>query len=511
MSPDPSGDGPRGDVGVDKAEAEKCSVDYVATYPPALRSRSLHTGTPLVHSIKPLHEFDMVPMPQLAPFRTPCTLPVAVGTASIVKNNRTSCGPPVVLGTTPVAPQVCADYLNSQNGRSVCITPEKRILSVFPPVDKLISGILHTNDPYPDPSILVAALSCGAIPTTPVPLAILTDTDAAVSGSLGSDGIDDSSKPEVVLGVPPTHWVYEDLPDQKVMREMLGSMRSFRAGSSSPRQVYEACIQFLRNRNCDVPPDCTAPEQVDADGDVFVESTGAAEVSDPPSLPSKPIPDEFLQELLASNTLRAWDPTMGDPCILHSIHAIKKPGSDKFRFIDDLTPIGSLFPPTPSFHMPRAVFPLHGGKKFACKIDMRSAYWLIRVSKCMWHHFAVRDKSQNIFVMPVLPQGFNWSAFLFDATLRPVDAALRAVGVDCVRFADDLLLLADSPQQLATDLILTMQLLLQCGSGDITCEALRCRRVSHRLPGRHLESDLAHADMDSTKGGVPRLPPCPDR
>ena len=131
------------------------------------------------------------------------------------------------------------------------------------------------------------------------------------------------------------------------------------------------------------------------------------------------------------------------------------------RGISDLRWVNKCFPPPPSFAHPAVLSAFQG--RFAVRLDLTSAFYQPRVARALSHKFAFATPAGGAFRYVGLPMGWSWSPYLFDGLLAPFDALARALRLRVVRYADDILVLADSPGQLARDLRLVIDLLHAAG------------------------------------------------
>jgi hypothetical protein len=92
------------------------------------------------------------------------------------------------------------------------------------------------------------------------------------------------------------------------------------------------------------------------------------------------------------------------------------------------------------------------GKTWATKIDFKSAFYQPLVSSTLALAFSFQVSDGQFAAYSALPMGWAWSPFLFNLILRPLDLLCQALGISAVRYADDIVVLSDSPEGLARDL-----------------------------------------------------------
>lgn len=168
--------------------------------------------------------------------------------------------------------------------------------------------------------------------------------------------------------------------------------------------------------------------------------------------------NDLVDELLACGAVRVVSRSAVRLC--HQQFLVPK--EDGFRLIDDLRGLNDLLPAPPAFSHPNVRGVFASGARCCAKLDLRSAFYQVPLSRAFapFTAFLYRDVT---YVWDALPMGLAWSPWLFDCMLRPFDVFWAASGVQVVRYADDILVLALDPPALLSSLRLVVESLCACG------------------------------------------------
>ena len=179
------------------------------------------------------------------------------------------------------------------------------------------------------------------------------------------------------------------------------------------------------------------------------------------------------QEAISREVQRALDlgaivqVEMHEVEVLSPVFCVPKPGSDSVRVIVDLRHVNSFLPKT---HFKtttlRDALLLVEPNMWMAKIDMKDAFWHLPLAPqdrpilCfMWQDVA--------YSFQVAPFGLSLSPLLLHKTTKPVMAHLGSLGIRCVIYVDDLLIVAPSFEECARTMRTTKQELTELG-GDST-------------------------------------------
>ena len=200
---------------------------------------------------------------------------------------------------------------------------------------------------------------------------------------------------------------------------------------------------------------------LDADGFVDVVPSRTPEPRDHGPAMSTPLARPTVEDLLRKKAAAAitWEDA-GCACF-HRIFTLPKPDGTR-RGISDLPEINAYFDAPPTFVHPAVVCAIGRGR-YAVRLDLRSAFYQPHLSPRMRRYFAFALSKEEVFVYHALPMGWTWSPVIFDALLRPFDVATHVSGLVVVRYADDILVIGDSPTHVARSLLTVVELLQRAG------------------------------------------------
>lgn len=141
-----------------------------------------------------------------------------------------------------------------------------------------------------------------------------------------------------------------------------------------------------------------------------------------------------------------------------------KQGSD-YRLIHDLRVLNDSLPKPPSFRMEgwKEVAQLLKAGYFLGKLDHKKGYWQVPVTRTSSYQYLCFVYAGKVYRWLVLPFGLAWAPWLFTKMMRPLIQALRAAGVLCVIYLDDLLILGKTASEVQRGIQLAVALYEQLG------------------------------------------------
>lgn len=137
--------------------------------------------------------------------------------------------------------------------------------------------------------------------------------------------------------------------------------------------------------------------------------------------------------------------------------------SGGYRFILNLRNLNTFLNP-PHFKLEdyRTVSKLVFKDCFLCKIDLKDAYYSIAVAKAYRKYLRFSFNNQ-LFEFKTLPMGLSTAPYVFTKLMKPVVAKLRAQGIVCVVYLDDLLLISSSQLEAVRNTEFTVNFLSSLG------------------------------------------------
>lgn len=141
---------------------------------------------------------------------------------------------------------------------------------------------------------------------------------------------------------------------------------------------------------------------------------------------------------------------------------VKKPNGS-FRFILNLKNLNKHIDP-PHFKLEdyRSVKDLLHKDYFLASIDLKDAYFLIPIHDAHQKYLKF-EFEDNIYKFSCMPFGISIAPYTFTKLLKPVITYLRNLGIICVIYLDDILVLAKNKTECFKNIIITRDLLISLG------------------------------------------------
>nr|CAI5869207.1 unnamed protein product [Callosobruchus analis] len=130
-----------------------------------------------------------------------------------------------------------------------------------------------------------------------------------------------------------------------------------------------------------------------------------------------------------------------------SFFIIQKPNGN-LRFILNLKKLNTFLVDPPYFKLEdyrRAKYLIHKNS-FLCKIDLRNAYYSVSIEDHCRRYLRVQYNGQ-LFSFNCLQFGLSMAPYIYTKILKPVLTYLRCLGIVCVGYLDDILLITSSYQE----------------------------------------------------------------
>lgn len=271
-------------------------------------------------------------------------------------------------------------------------------------------------------------------------------------------------------GVPDESWEWEPLPKAEELSELLRV--PFEAGRLNVGR-YLARIEARAERVGLSPADrdrldvavCMAKGVLASDGSVHIAPTRPyVDVLLPPVMSTEV--QEEIEELIGTGAVILVHGGSQEPGVwYHRMFLVPKPDGGS-RVIADLRRPNSFFPAPPAFRHASILeaWSTPGSRaRVGTKLDLKSAFHQILMSEDLRRAMYFRDETGRDLTWRALPMGFSWSPYLFDLILRPLDILCRAVGVRCVRYVDDILVVAEDLRALSRSMKVLLDLLVEVG------------------------------------------------
>ena len=267
---------------------------------------------------------------------------------------------------------------------------------------------------------------------------------------------------------PTEEWRFTTLPGARAIeeevRKLAASQHSLNVGRATLMMEEAARESGLHNLQ--------PLAQAIADVRCFLDSSGFLHVDpllQPPAVALsaviRPLRSSAEAEALATKLLGSAAKEVGRDSLegrwYHPLFVVPKSDGGR-RLISDLRRVNCLFPQPPAFTYP-SVRSIACGKRFGTKVDFKDAFYQPRVSEALSKAFSFVTSTGAVAAYTSLPMGWAWSPYMFDLVMRPLDIFCRAIGLTMVRYADDIVLLADSPGELARDLATLVALCRRTG------------------------------------------------
>jgi hypothetical protein len=168
---------------------------------------------------------------------------------------------------------------------------------------------------------------------------------------------------------------------------------------------------------------------------------------------------KLLEKELSCGALRIASPD--EVNFLSPVHVVQTGASSKPRLIHDLRAVNAfLCKQSTQFERVRDALAL--GVRYATKIDLMNAFKHVQVAKQDRAYLAF-TVDNVIFQWTTLPFGLSWSPLLFQRALRPCIEQLRRIGIRLVVYMDDILIGADTPEELDASVVKTLEVLRSAG------------------------------------------------
>ena len=159
---------------------------------------------------------------------------------------------------------------------------------------------------------------------------------------------------------------------------------------------------------------------------------------------------------------RLLDVLMGSPGVtlvlssegrwFHRLFCVPKPDGQGGRLISDLRLVNALFDSPPTFAHPTVESLFRGSHRYGTKLDLKRAFYQPLITDALSRCFSFQLGEDGTAAYTGLPMGWSWSPVVFDIMLRPLDLLLRSLTLSVVRYVDDIAVLADTPEALASAL-----------------------------------------------------------
>ena len=134
------------------------------------------------------------------------------------------------------------------------------------------------------------------------------------------------------------------------------------------------------------------------------------------------------------------------------------------------------------------------------KLDMKDAYLSVPIHPAHQHYLCFQWQGE-LWKFQSLPFGLRSAPYVFTKILKPVTALLRKLGIRCILYLDDMLIMAQDKKELLSQLSTAMELLILLGfvintkksicTPKQTMEFLgfeiNSKQMSMALPGRKVE------------------------
>lgn len=129
---------------------------------------------------------------------------------------------------------------------------------------------------------------------------------------------------------------------------------------------------------------------------------------------------------------------------ISSFFIVKKPNGS-LRFILNLKEFNTFLVDPPHFKLEdyRSVKDLIHQGNFLCKIDLKNAYYYVAIADNYKRYLKFEYKGQ-LFSFNCLPFGLSVAPYVFTKLLKPVLTYIRNLGIICVGYLDDILLITSS-------------------------------------------------------------------
>ena len=203
-------------------------------------------------------------------------------------------------------------------------------------------------------------------------------------------------------------------------------------------EAYDAALRELR----ELPHDGT-------DFDVPVPPDPKDSVPRPPAQPPPPrsvaadpalaaAGERSVEDLVQSGALVEY---LHDkpPVVYHRLNAIAK-SDGGVRLIADLRQSNELQDDVPTFALPSFLDAARvRGARFAAKLDLKSAFYSVRVGEHAQRHFATVLSDGRQVCWRGMPMGWHWAPRVFSTILGPLRVLLAARGVALFNYLDDFL------------------------------------------------------------------------
>lgn len=149
-------------------------------------------------------------------------------------------------------------------------------------------------------------------------------------------------------------------------------------------------------------------------------------------------------------------------------HDADAPLSKHYRFILDLRALN------PRFGWERGAFQMEDLRtlkamlpaselRFGALIDCDQGYWQVPLSPELSKLMSFATSDRRLFSFRTLPFGLSIAPWVFCRIFRPVLKKLRAAGIDCIMYIDDLLILGPSWEQASANVQTALRLFQELG------------------------------------------------
>jgi hypothetical protein len=188
-------------------------------------------------------------------------------------------------------------------------------------------------------------------------------------------------------------------------------------------------------------------------------------------IPCRRLDDTAAADFALACDLNALFPVDPDTEALVSISPLFSVCQEsKTRLIFDLRALNS-FALEPGFAMETLldVPALAACAKFACKIDLRKAFWQVPLTRALSLLLGCRDAAGRVWAWRSLPFGLSHSPRIFSALMHAFRDAWRKAGLNVLVYLDDILILSRSLEEHVTAVEVVVHDLLAAGI-RISCD-----------------------------------------